>query len=108
MTEPAPPDTTEQSLFRAGAERGQTSYLTIRQLQRPITPSYLYEVMMRVTLDIYHLPAWNAGFLAGWFTAMCQVGDTDRLRADTIVSAGKVQIHGVNLTWLLTTSEVAT
>jgi hypothetical protein len=27
------------------------------KLQQPITPSYLYEVMMQVILDIYHLPA---------------------------------------------------
>jgi hypothetical protein len=81
-------DPQEQALFCAGAERGYTTYMTVRQQQQLITPQYLYEMMMHITLDTQHLPVWNAGFLAGWCTAMCQEGDTTRMKARCTVSEG--------------------
>ena len=90
MTAHTPLNASEQSLFEAGAYHGHGAYVTMRQQQRLITSQSLSELLLQVILDTEHLPIWHAGFLAGWYTAMCQAGDPTRLPAATLPTSTKV------------------
>jgi hypothetical protein len=67
--------TNEYMQFTDGARRG---YLLYRQLHqgKPLSPRELYDFLMNILIDITHPSLWNAGYIAGWFTAFHQDGNT--------------------------------
>jgi len=47
-------------------------YDTKHQLPRPFTSQDIYALMMQNLRDERATPEWNAGFVFGWITALCE------------------------------------
>jgi|SRR5579859_3889948 len=47
-------------------------YDTNHQLPRPFTCESIYAFMQENLLDQHATPRWNAGFVFGWITALCE------------------------------------
>jgi len=59
--------------FTAGYGNGSLSYYdTNYQLPRPLTSEAVYLFMMNNLSDEQATSRWNAGFVFGWITALCE------------------------------------
>ncbi len=62
-----------ESEFADGYCNGNLSYYdTNYQLPRPLTSEAVYTFMMNNLFDQRAIPRWNAGFVFGWITALCE------------------------------------
>ena len=64
-------DLEEQARFNDGALKGQILYRQFYQ-GKVVRPRELYDFLMTTLLDATHPSVWNAGYIAGWFTALHQ------------------------------------
>ena len=70
----------DQVQFADGAKRGYLFYLQ-REDDKKQSPRALYDFLMNILIDTTHASVWNAGYIAGWFSAMHQDGNTVSLSA---------------------------
>ena len=61
----------DQVQFVAGARQGYLFYLQGEEGKKH-SPRALYDFLMNILIDTTHASAWNAGYIAGWFTALSQ------------------------------------
>ena len=77
----------EQAPFNDGALQGQILYRQCFQ-GKMLRPRALYDFLMTTLLDVTHPSVWNAGYIAGWFTALHQ----DRSRLSLVALAQDVSL----------------
>jgi hypothetical protein len=85
----------DQVQFVAGARQGYLFYLQGEEGKKH-SPRALYDFLMNILIDTTHASVWNAGYIAGWFTALSQDGNTVSLSAlaqDASVLLQRVQAH---------------
>ena len=85
----------DQVQFAAGATQGYLFYLQCYQ-GKILRPRELYDFLMNILIDTTHPGIWNAGYLAGWFTALSQNGNPVSLSAlaqDASQLLQQVQAH---------------
>jgi len=70
----------DQVQFVAGARQGYLFYLQ-REEGKKHSPRALYDFLMNILIDTTHPSVWNAGYIAGWFTALHQDGNAVSLSA---------------------------
>lgn len=59
--------------FVSGYSNGNLYYYdTNYQLPRPLTSEAVYTFMTTNLFDQHETPRWNAGFVFGWITALCE------------------------------------
>jgi hypothetical protein len=64
-------DLEDQARFNDGALKGHILYRQCYQ-GKVVCPRVLYDFLMTALLDATHPSVWNAGYIAGWFTALHQ------------------------------------
>lgn len=87
--------TDEAAQFNDGARHGYLLYRQVHQ-SRSLHPRELYDFLMNILLDTTHPGIWNAGYIAGWFTALHQDGSAVSLEAlaqDASVFLGQLQVE---------------
>ena len=62
----------ERAQFSDGARQGHILYCQAHQ-GKMLRPREVYDLLMTVLLDTTHPSMWNAGYIAGWFIALCQL-----------------------------------
>lgn len=62
----------ERAQFNDGARQGHILYCQAHQ-GKILCPRDVYDLLMTVLLDTTHPSMWNAGYIAGWFVALCQL-----------------------------------
>ncbi len=85
----------DQVQFADGAKRGYLFYLQYYQDKKQ-SPRELYDFLMKILIDTTHPSAWNAGYIAGWFTALHQDGNNISLSAlahDASMLLQQLQAH---------------
>ena len=85
----------DQVQFADGARRGYLLYLQYYQGKKQ-SPRELYDFLMNILIDTTHASVWNAGYIAGWFTALHQDGNPVSLSAladDASVLLQQLQAH---------------
>ena len=70
----------DQVQFADGARRGYLLYLQNYQGKKQ-SPRELYDFLMNILIDTTHASVWNAGYIAGWFSALHQEGNPVSLSA---------------------------
>ncbi len=70
----------DQVQFADGAKRGYLFYHQCCQGKKQ-SPRALYDFLMTILIDTTHASVWNAGYIAGWFSALHQDGNTVSLSA---------------------------
>ena len=85
----------DQGQFAAGAKQGYLFYLQGEEGKKH-SPRALYDFLMNILIDTTHASVWNAGYIAGWFTALSQDGNPVSLSAlaqDASLLLQQVQAH---------------
>jgi hypothetical protein len=85
----------DQVQFAAGAKQGYLLYLQNYQGKQQ-SPRALYDFLMNILIDTTHASVWNAGYIAGWFTALSQNGNPVSLSAlaqDASLLLQQLQVH---------------
>ncbi len=84
-----------QVQFADGARRGYLLYLQNYQGKKQ-SPRALYDFLMNILIDTTHASVWNAGYIAGWFSALHQDGNPVSLSAladDASLLLQQLQAH---------------
>ena len=85
----------DQVQFADGARRGYLLYLQNYQGKKQ-SPRALYDFLMNILIDTTHASVWNAGYIAGWFSALHLDGNPVSLSAladDASLLLQQLQAH---------------